>query len=1766
MAGQSLTVAASASDPDAGDVLTFALDVALAGMTIDPSSGLIQWTPGTSQVGTHPVAVRVTDDGGLSDSESFMVTVDGVPNSAPVADAGPNQSVTLGATVQLDGSASSDPDGDVLTYLWTLNFPTGSSAALSDATSATPSFVVDRDGTYTATLTVNDGELTSAADSVTITATFSGENAPSITSAPVTQGSVGSPYVYDVQAVDPDPGDTLTYTLLRAPVGMGIDAASGLIQWSPSAAGAADVDVQVTDSTGRSDRQIYLVRVNNGAGDQPPTLAPINDQNIDAGQTLMVTAVGADPEGEPVRYSLPGAPPGMIINTSTGELAWTPMSSGSAMATVAVADPGGQQASTSFSITVGAQFSNSAPTLEAVADRTVAPLTPVQISLSATDPDDGDILTFSLSGLPGGAQFDGVNFNWIPGSADAGTSDLIATVTDSVGNTDSTTFAITVTEPPYPPVAVDDAYTIDRDLLLQVPADGVLTNDTDANDDPLIAAVTSLPVLGTLDSFPSDGSFTYTPPANPNILIGLEEQCRSPAGDGISIRPMPIIGDVDADGDAEVVSYIGGFTNRLYIMDGNCNVEANIGLGVATHGVFANQTQPALVNLDSDPELEILVVRTGPPQLGINRARLVALNPDGSLVWTHLTNGASEAISGDVPSSSVNYYQGRGPTIVDLDGDGSPEILMSLIFDNTSQLGHLSMVIAYNADGTVRWEYTGVRQIGDSDVKPIQIADLDLDGTVEIINHTNVIDHNGQLEFILQTDQGANFFPTHLTAGIANFDNDPFPELIARDADNLYLFQHNGGAPTWTLPMPNSSRAEITVAELDGDPMPEFVFHTGFGTGSNGSWLSAFDSDGSILWTHQGTIYDGPATTADNGPGVTAFDFDRDGIDELVMVVYTNGAGSNLFIFDGRDGAELAAFNAGTNNAYSGLGMTFPSVVDVDGDGAAEVVYVDGYGIGYSPFVVLNGLAGQPFPPARPIRHQANYQPTQVNGDGSTPTYQRPHWLIPGLNKYHAMPVLPFEDPGATDSYTYLANDGDADSNEATVRIAITNVNAPTIVSTPALGASPGFDYQYGLLATDGDFGDQFTWTLVDAPAGMTVSVFGIIDWTPVDSDMGPNRVQVVVTDLQGNSDEQTFSIDVRPPVSVPDVVGGSAVDATAALTSAGLAVGNVAQTFSFTVPAGEVVSQSISGGAESAAGGIVDFVVSLGPPPIFVPNLVGLTQPIAAATLADLTLNLGTISRLNDDVIPAGVILSQSVSVNSQVATGSSVDLVVSGGPVLKMTLASNLVGNEETLPFSLSFFDINGSPTAAPGDLAVSVVPTDSSQGSMPVLAGGVIIPGVDTRGAYALRVAVPSLGLVKAETFMVEPVFAASGAQGAYGALSAQVNRLQTLFEQMTTALLANDLPAVSVLGASLQAERAQLDLEELALTPAAAPEMGFLPEFGPDAPSSFDRVLPGLLEGARAQLLETAVFLDGLDPGRARNDDLRNRSLTDALAVDIAQFLPDSVTRNGTVGRSGELYRLLSVAMPALVRAEMDALLRALGDAGLLAGRQNASQFYQQVVSLDQDQSEVRRERPAFFTLVGMSSASSIRMQLIKDLYVPIIKKIGFNLQNLAADGLLRANFDVATLPGIVTAASLSFHQFAAGNSIMESTTASPVAGVNQILLIGPTLLADVQGALSELSVSFTSFDQIRDSFRNIRDTASAAQDAISSNLALLTPDESVNGCVFTSANCRQLGFSGGFPTVYTEGTFPAPVLMLQYNAASGAISSQNFLFFSRPSED
>lgn len=145
---------------------------------------------------------------------------DGVtPNQTPVANAGPDQTVSVDDTVTLDGSGSSDADGDPLTYQWLfVSQPEGSAASLSDLSAVNPAFVVDVAGTYVVQLIVNDGTVDSDPDTVTIAGSVEAKKFNS-------SGSLGDLLTYTIDTTN----KTYSYEIVESEFGLQETSDSGLL-------------------------------------------------------------------------------------------------------------------------------------------------------------------------------------------------------------------------------------------------------------------------------------------------------------------------------------------------------------------------------------------------------------------------------------------------------------------------------------------------------------------------------------------------------------------------------------------------------------------------------------------------------------------------------------------------------------------------------------------------------------------------------------------------------------------------------------------------------------------------------------------------------------------------------------------------------------------------------------------------------------------------------------------------------------------------------------------------------------------------------------------------------------------------------------------------------------------------------------------------------------------------------------------------------------------------------------------------------------------------------------------------------------------------------------------------------------------------------------------------------------------------------------------------------------------------------------------------
>ena len=174
--------------------------------------------------------------------------------------------------------------------------------------------------------------------------------------------------------------------------------------------------------------------------------------------------------------------------------------------------------------------------------------------------------------------------------------------------------------------------------------------------------------------------------------------------------------------------------------------------------------------------------------------------------------------------------------------------------------------------------------------------------------------------------------------------------------------------------------------------------------------------------------------------------------------------------------------------------------------------------------------------------------------------------------------------------------------------------------------------------------------------------------------------------------------------ITVPNVVNAPQAAATSAITGVGLTVGTVTTASSATVPAGSVISQNPAAGAQVAGGTTVSLVVSSGPALRAVPNVVNTTQAAATTAINGAGLVVGAVTTASSATIPAGSVISQNPVGGTQVASGSSVALVVSSGPAtVALTVDVNVSVDGKGTVVTPAF------STAAAGELLVAFASSD-------------------------------------------------------------------------------------------------------------------------------------------------------------------------------------------------------------------------------------------------------------------------------------------------------------------------------------------------------------------------------------------------------------------------------------------------------------------------
>ena len=181
----------------------------------------------SSESGVYTVLLVVNDGQRESVPDQIVITVDAIQasNKKPVAVAGDNTSGETGVEINLIGSASTDADGDTLSFQWRIaSQPPNSLATITGSDSVTASLIPDIQGEYVIELVVSDGVEFSVPDTLVVDIVESGSgNSPPIPSAGYDQSLIVGTEVWlrGGLSFDPDPGDVLelSWSLESKPIG-----------------------------------------------------------------------------------------------------------------------------------------------------------------------------------------------------------------------------------------------------------------------------------------------------------------------------------------------------------------------------------------------------------------------------------------------------------------------------------------------------------------------------------------------------------------------------------------------------------------------------------------------------------------------------------------------------------------------------------------------------------------------------------------------------------------------------------------------------------------------------------------------------------------------------------------------------------------------------------------------------------------------------------------------------------------------------------------------------------------------------------------------------------------------------------------------------------------------------------------------------------------------------------------------------------------------------------------------------------------------------------------------------------------------------------------------------------------------------------------------------------------------------------------------------------------------------------------------------------
>ena len=405
-------------------------------------------TPADANVGQHNTVLTATDPNGVVATQSFTITVNGLPefSSSPTLTTNEDSVYTYNITV-------TDQDGDTTTITaptlpaWLSFSDNGDNTATITGTPLQANV-----GNNSVTLRATDASGGYKEQSFTI-AVVNVNDAPTFTSTAVTTVDEDSVYSYTITVSDED-GDTATITAPTLPTWLSITDNgdnTATLTGTPlnDHVGNNSVTIRASDSNGGTTDQSFVIVVSNTNDAPTITSTPTTTTNEDSVYTYNITV--SDVDGENTTITAPTLPGWLSLTdngNNTATITGTPLQAnvGNNSVTIRATDGSGVSVDQSFTIVV--TNVNDSPTFTSTPTTTTNEDSVYTYNITVSD-EDGQTVTLTAPTLPGWLSLtdNGNNTGTITGTplqANLGDNSVVIRATDPSGGTTDQSFTITV--------------------------------------------------------------------------------------------------------------------------------------------------------------------------------------------------------------------------------------------------------------------------------------------------------------------------------------------------------------------------------------------------------------------------------------------------------------------------------------------------------------------------------------------------------------------------------------------------------------------------------------------------------------------------------------------------------------------------------------------------------------------------------------------------------------------------------------------------------------------------------------------------------------------------------------------------------------------------------------------------------------------------------------------------------------------------------------------------------------------------------------------------------------------------------------------------------------------------------------------------------------------------------------------------------------------------------------------------------------------------